>query len=78
MTCFCGTPASEYSQYLQSKATSLEQELGIPGKEYTPEQKELMKLFWFYIHNDRAKKSKHADTIGTLLEILAKESEEGG
>jgi DICT domain-containing protein len=68
--------ASEYSEFQQYKMKALEYELGMHGpREYTPEEKELMKLFWRYIHNDKAQKSKHTDTIGTLLEILAKEAE---
>jgi len=71
--------ANEYSEFQQCKMKFLEQQLGINGpREYAPEEKELMKLFWRYIHKGRAQKSKHADTIGTLLEILAKETEEGG
>jgi len=51
--------------------------LGVPGKEYTPDEKDLMKIFWKYIHSGGANKSKYADVIGSTLRMLADDTEQG-
>ena len=46
------------------------------NRKYSAKQLEQIKSFWLYIHKDRDKKSKHAETIRVLLELAA--NEEGG
>jgi len=65
-------------EYRQANTKGTEEppkDLGmLEGQEYTPKQIELMKNFWRYIH--RKEKSKHFESIGSLLALAA--NEEGG
>ena len=42
-------------------------------REYSVKDLEQIKSFWLYIHRDRHKKSKHAESISSLLTLAANE-----
>lgn len=45
--------------------------IGVPGRVYTPEQMEMIKNFWRYIH--KKEKSKHTDAVKEVLALVANE-----